>query len=82
MPIISTINLYENHEQHVLSVRVTIPFSDYPQVAEGVYREITEYALQNHLLMYSGPFVCLSELSKNIPLCSAVISLDRKIKHF
>ena len=47
MPIISNINLYENQEQHVLSVRVTIPFSDYPHVARGVRSGTTEKGLMS-----------------------------------
>lgn len=58
MPIISKINLYEQAEQYVLSVRTTINFNDYPKTAEQTYSKIMEYATQNNLLLSDGPFVC------------------------
>lgn len=58
MAIISKINLFEQPEQHVLSIRTTINFNDYPDTAEQAYQKIMEYAAQNGLLLSSGPFVC------------------------
>ncbi len=58
MAIISKINLIEQPEQHVLSIRTTIPFKDYPNTAKQAYERIMEYAQQNDLLLSSGPFVC------------------------
>jgi effector-binding domain-containing protein len=56
--IISTINAIEQPEQHVLSIRTTIHFDDYPRVAGQAYGRIMEYAARNGLLFSSGPFVC------------------------
>jgi len=58
MAIISKINLIEQPEQHVLSIRTTIPFIDYPNTAKQVYERIMEYAELNDQLLSSGPFVC------------------------
>lgn len=58
MAIISKINLIEQPEQHVLSIRTTIHFNDYPNAAKQAYRNIMEYAELNGLLFSSGPFVC------------------------
>lgn len=58
MPIVSKINLFEQAEQHVLSIRTTIHFDNYPKVAGEAYGRIMEYAAQNDLLFSGGPFVC------------------------
>ena len=58
MAIISKINLLEQPEQHVLSIRSTIHFDHYPNVAKNAYKDILEYAERNGLLLSSGPFVC------------------------
>lgn len=58
MPIISKISLFEQPEQHVLSIRTTIHFNDYPNTAVQAYKKIMEYAECNGLLLSSGPFVC------------------------
>jgi effector-binding domain-containing protein len=58
MTILSTINCFEQAQQHVLSMRTTIPFSEYPQTAGLVYAKIMAYAEQNGLLFSGGPFVC------------------------
>lgn len=58
MAIISKINLVEQSEQHVLSIRTTIHFNDYPKVARQAYGKIAEYAAQSDLLLSGGPFVC------------------------
>lgn len=58
MSTISKINLIEQPEQHVLSIRTTINFNDYPKTAEKAYRVIIEYAESKGLLFSSGPFVC------------------------
>lgn len=58
MAIISKINLFEQPEQHVLSMRTTINFNDYPNTAKQAYKRIMEYAARNGLLLSSGPFVC------------------------
>jgi effector-binding domain-containing protein len=58
MAIISKINLLEQPEQHVLSIRTTIHFNDYPDTAKPAYGIIMEYAACNSLLLSGGPFVC------------------------
>jgi len=58
MAIISKINLLEQPEQHVLSIRTTIHFNDYPNTAKQAYGVIMEYAACNGLLLSGGPFVC------------------------
>lgn len=58
MATISTINVYEQSEQHVLSIRSTIHFDNYPKTAGEAYGKITEFAEQSGLLFSGGPFVC------------------------
>jgi effector-binding domain-containing protein len=58
MAIVSKINLYEQPEQHVLSIRKTIQFCDFPNIAQQAYEQITEYARQKNLLFSDCPFVC------------------------
>lgn len=58
MPIISKISLFEQPEQHVLSIRTTIHFNDYPNTAKEAYKKIMKYAELNGLLLSGGPFVC------------------------
>lgn len=58
MAIISKINLLEQPEQHVLSMRTTINFNDYPDTAKQAYEKIMEYAEGNGFLLSGGPFVC------------------------
>ncbi len=58
MAIISKINLIEQPEQHVLSIRTFINFDDYPRVAAKAYGKIMDYIIQNDLLPSGGPFVC------------------------
>lgn len=58
MAIISKISLFEQPEQHVLSIRTTINFNDYQNTAEHVYKKIMEYTAFNGLLLSGGPFVC------------------------
>jgi effector-binding domain-containing protein len=58
MSIISKINLLEQPQQHVLSVRTVINFSDYSNAAKQAYKNIMEYAEHNSLLLSGGPFVC------------------------
>jgi effector-binding domain-containing protein len=58
MAIISKINLIEQPERHVLSIRTTINFNDYANTAEQAYKRIMEYTARNGLLFSSGPFVC------------------------
>lgn len=55
---ISKINLLEQQEQYVLSVRTTIHFDNYPNIAQQAYKRIMEYAEYNDLLLSSGHFVC------------------------
>ncbi|WP_198135362.1 hypothetical protein [Alkaliphilus metalliredigens] len=40
MSIISKINLLEQPEQYVLSIRTTIHFNDYPNTAKEAYKKI------------------------------------------
>lgn len=58
MTTISKISLLEQPEQHVLSIRTTIHFDNYPNTAKLAYEKIMEYAEDNDLLLSSGPFVC------------------------
>ncbi|TGE34739.1 transcriptional regulator [Desulfosporosinus fructosivorans] len=58
MAIISKISLLEQPEQHVLSIRTTIHFNDYPNTAKQAYKKIVEYAALHGLLFSGGPFVC------------------------
>lgn len=58
MAIISRIDLFEQPEQQVLSIRTTIPFTAYPEVAGQAYGKLMAYAAQNGLLFSGGPFVC------------------------
>ncbi len=58
MSIISKINLLEQPKQHVLSIRITINFNDFPNTAKLAYDNITEYAECNNILLSGGPFVC------------------------
>lgn len=58
MPIISKINLIEQPEQHVLSIRAAINFNDYPKIARQAYGQIMEHAAQSRLLLSGSPFVC------------------------
>lgn len=58
MPIISKTKLYEQPEQHVLSIRKTINFSDFAAIAKDVFDLVTTYADRNGILFSSGPFVC------------------------
>ncbi len=58
MAIISKINLIEQPEQHVLSIRTTMNFNDYPNTANQAYKKIMEYVELNGVLLSSGPFVC------------------------
>ncbi len=58
MAIISKIGLIEQAEQHVLSMRATIHFNDFPNTAKQAYQKIMEYAEHNEILFSSGPYVC------------------------
>ncbi len=58
MAIISKINLLEQPEQYVLSIRTTIHFNDYPNTAKEAYEKIMKYAELNGLLLSGGPYVC------------------------
>lgn len=58
MAIISKISLFEQPEQHVLSILTTIHFNDYPNTAKQAYGVIMEYAAYNGLLLSGGPFAC------------------------
>ncbi len=58
MAIVSKINIYEQPEQHVLSIRKTIKFSDFPNIAQQAYEQIEAYVKQKSLLVSDCPFVC------------------------
>ncbi|KUO71248.1 MAG: transcriptional regulator [Clostridia bacterium BRH_c25] len=58
MAVISKINLLEQQEQHVLSIRTIIDFDNYPETAKQAYGKIMAYAAQNNLLLSGSPFVC------------------------
>lgn len=57
MATISKINLIEQPEQHVLSIRTTIHFNNYTNTAKETYAVIMEYAVCNGILLSGGPFV-------------------------
>jgi len=58
MAMISKINLLEQPEQHILAIRTTIHFNDFPSVVRKAYDKIMEYAARNNMLFSGGPFVC------------------------
>ncbi len=58
MPIVSEINLLEEPEQQVLSIRTVISFSVYPETAGKAYRKIIDYAQRSGILFSGTPFVC------------------------
>jgi effector-binding domain-containing protein len=58
MTVVSKIDLYEQPEQHVLSIRTTIRFAEYSQTARQAFGKIQAYAAQNNLLLAGCPFVC------------------------
>lgn len=58
MAAISNITLIEQREQHVLSVRKTIHFDDFPKTANEAFSAIAAYARENALLFSGCPFVC------------------------
>ena len=51
MAAISNINLIEQPEQHILSIRTRIHFDDYPNAAKQAYEMIMEYAACSGLLL-------------------------------
>src|SRR5512133_3818880 len=58
MANVSTITIYEQTEQHVLSIRKVINFSDFPDTAKQTYEQIEAYVKQKNLLVSDCPFVC------------------------
>ncbi len=58
MPIVSAINLLQEPEKHVLSIRTVIPFIEYSETAGKVYAKIIDYAQRNGILFSGAPFVC------------------------
>jgi effector-binding domain-containing protein len=58
MAIISRISLIEQQEKHVMSIRTTIHFDNYPNTARQAYARIMEYAEQRGILLSGGPYVC------------------------
>lgn len=58
MATISKINIFEQSEQHVLSIRSTIHFDSYQKTTEQAYRKIKEFAEHRELLFSGCPFAC------------------------
>lgn len=58
MAIISKISLFEQPEQHVLSIRTTIHFDDYARIAGRAYENIMAYVNRKGLMVSNGPYVC------------------------
>lgn len=58
MAVISKINLLEQPEQYVLSIRTILHFNHYPNAAKEAYDKIMKYAELNGILFSGGPFVC------------------------
>jgi effector-binding domain-containing protein len=58
MTVVSRIELIEMPIQHVLSIRTTLRFADYPAVAQRCYGKIKEFAAHKQLLLSGCPFVC------------------------
>lgn len=58
MPTISKISLFNQSEQHVLSIRTVINFNDFPEIAGRAYEKLMEYAATKNLLFAGCPFVC------------------------
>ena len=65
MTVVSKIDIYEQPEQHVLSIRTTIRFAEYPQTAREAYEKIQAYAAQRNLLLAGCPFVCYYNVDLN-----------------
>ena len=58
MPILSEIGLYEVSERHVLTIRETIDFNEFSQIAKSAYDKIRDYARQNEFAFAGDAFVC------------------------
>jgi len=83
MGIIAKINLYEQPEQYVLTIRNMINFNDYPIVAGQAYQKIMDYAAKEELLLSGGPFVCYHnvdlehlDVEMGFPIAKKVIGAD------
>lgn len=88
MPILSKINLVEQPEQHVLSIRKTIHFNDFPVIAKQTFEEIMAYAVFSHLLLSGGPFVCYHnadlenlDVEMGFPVARSVSGYDPIVGH-
>lgn len=58
MTIVSKIQMFELPEQHVLAIRETIHFNDYPKIAQQSFEKIIEFAAGQGMLFSSGPYTC------------------------
>ncbi|MCE1254144.1 MAG: GyrI-like domain-containing protein [Anaerolineae bacterium] len=58
MPIISKIQMYEQPEQAVLSIRKIIQFNDFPEEAKLAFKKINDYVGKKNILFAGCPFVC------------------------
>jgi len=58
MPIISSIQLTQQSDQFVLSVRESINFSSFPEFANKAFTEIERYVQRENILFSGYPFVC------------------------
>ena len=58
MAIISKVNLIEQQEHHVLSIRTNINFNDFANIAKESYKKIQDYTERNNLLLAGGSYVC------------------------
>ena len=88
MAIISKIILLEQPEQHVLSIRATILFNDFPDTAKRAYDKIMEYAARNNMLLSGGPYVCYHntdlenlDVEMGFPVARSVSGTDNIIGH-
>jgi effector-binding domain-containing protein len=88
MAIISKINLLEQPEQHVLSIRATIHFNDFPNTAKQAYDKIMEYAARKNMLLSGGPFVCYHntdlenlDVEMGFPVAKSVSGNDNIVGH-
>ncbi len=58
MTIVTKIQLFNQTEQHVLSIRNRIDFSNYAAITKPAFAKIMAYAEMRNLLFSDGPFVC------------------------
>lgn len=83
MAVISGINLIEQPEQNVLSIRTTIHFNDYPSTSKQAYTKIMKYMELKGFLPSGSPFVCYHntdlenlDVEMGLPIAKPVMGND------